>query len=1837
MGSHTLEGKVGGTTILTVTITDQGDYTVTVSGPIDHPIPGLEDIVIVTVPVIVSDGQTTTLQVILEDDSPIFTAPVTQHFVDEEGLASAATQDDPYAGDLPGIVLTASDSLNIAWGADNADNDALNGATGDRTVTFNAAQAGLASLTSNGLAVHFVLLNNGTTLVAYTGAVVPTATNSTGVVFYATLNDDNAGSYNFTLVDNLDHPTPNTEDDLNLTFAFIAKDSDGDTAGGTFTVLVDDDAPVTHLVNATATPTDDEGKGVFAALSNEGVGTGAGGSDVSGSPATVSGGTGALFQVGADGFGSVTVSGPDSLKAIWDQGGDGDAQQENVVYDALSTAADGTVTLTARGQTSGQVVFTLVIHNDGSYLFTQSAALVQSTANSEDNLNIQFNFTVTDGDGDAASNTLTVAVNDDTPVTHLVNATATPTDDEGKGVFAALSNEGVGTGAGGSDVSGSPATVSGGTGALFQVGADGFGSVTVSGPDSLKAIWDQGGDGDAQQENVVYDALSTAADGTVTLTARGQTSGQVVFTLVIHNDGSYLFTQSAALVQSTANSEDNLNIQFNFTVTDGDGDAASNTLTVAVNDDTPVTHLVNATATPTDDEGKGVFAALSNEGVGTGAGGSDVSGSPATVSGGTGALFQVGADGFGSVTVSGPDSLKAIWDQGGDGDAQQENVVYDALSTAADGTVTLTARGQTSGQVVFTLVIHNDGSYLFTQSAALVQSTANSEDNLNIQFNFTVTDGDGDAASNTLTVAVNDDTPVTHLVNATATPTDDEGKGVFAALSNEGVGTGAGGSDVSGSPATVSGGTGALFQVGADGFGSVTVSGPDSLKAIWDQGGDGDAQQENVVYDALSTAADGTVTLTARGQTSGQVVFTLVIHNDGSYLFTQSAALVQSTANSEDNLNIQFNFTVTDGDGDAASNTLTVAVNDDTPVTHLVNATATPTDDEGKGVFAALSNEGVGTGAGGSDVSGSPATVSGGTGALFQVGADGFGSVTVSGPDSLKAIWDQGGDGDAQQENVVYDALSTAADGTVTLTARGQTSGQVVFTLVIHNDGSYLFTQSAALVQSTANSEDNLNIQFNFTVTDGDGDAASNTLTVAVNDDAPVTHLVNATATPTDDEGKGVFAALSNEGVGTGAGGSDVSGSPATVSGGTGALFQVGADGFGSVTVSGPDSLKAIWDQGGDGDAQQENVVYDALSTAADGTVTLTARGQTSGQVVFTLVIHNDGSYLFTQSAALVQSTANSEDNLNIQFNFTVTDGDGDAASNTLTVAVNDDTPVTHLVNATATPTDDEGKGVFAALSNEGVGTGAGGSDVSGSPATVSGGTGALFQVGADGFGSVTVSGPDSLKAIWDQGGDGDAQQENVVYDALSTAADGTVTLTARGQTSGQVVFTLVIHNDGSYLFTQSAALVQSTANSEDNLNIQFNFTVTDGDGDAASNTLTVAVNDDTPVVHADTDSVVMGAGNIADGNVITGSGGADVNGTDGIADSAGADGFGGVAGVAAGNTGVDLVNATTVGVQITGTYGKLTLNADGSYSYDPNENIASATDVQDVFTYTMSDGDGDLAHTTLTITIAVAPFALDLPGLDDLQGNGLNKNSTLGTFASGFTYSLAEGSSPGFVLSPEGVLSTGSDNIGSGIYTLNVYNGSTTTVMNIWVGTTGNDTFNFATFANSDDSINLAYGLNGVDVITGDGGTDFIIGGQQSNTLNAGSGTTTLVAGPQGDTLTAGTGVDIFYGAGGNDTFVFDVITDSPGAGNFDTINNFTHNSDHIDLTAIAGATAVQGLVNTASTVDAHSISWFLDTANNETIVYVNTSDTANHVDMEIHLTGTNINLSGSDILHHT
>jgi len=106
-----------------------------------------------------------------------------------------------------------------------------------------------------------------------------------------------------------------------------------------------------------------------------------------------------------------------------------------------------------------------------------------------------------------------------------------------------------------------------------------------------------------------------------------------------------------------------------------------------------------------------------------------------------------------------------------------------------------------------------------------------------------------------------------------------------------------------------------------------------------------------------------------------------------------------------------------------------------------------------------------------------------------------------------------------------------------------------------------------------------------------------------------------------------------------------------------------------------------------------------------------------------------------------------------------------------------------------------------------------------------------------------------------------------------------------------------------------------------------------------------------------------------ATGNVITAQGG---NQGD-QADDQGADAPVTVTGVVAGSAASASGN---VGTTISGTYGTLTLNADGSYTYALDNDSAAVQAlvdgqiVDDVFTYTITDADGDTSTTTLTIKV---------------------------------------------------------------------------------------------------------------------------------------------------------------------------------------------------------------------------------------------------------------------------
>lgn len=131
--------------------------------------------------------------------------------------------------------------------------------------------------------------------------------------------------------------------------------------------------------------------------------------------------------------------------------------------------------------------------------------------------------------------------------------------------------------------------------------------------------------------------------------------------------------------------------------------------------------------------------------------------------------------------------------------------------------------------------------------------------------------------------------------------------------------------------------------------------------------------------------------------------------------------------------------------------------------------------------------------------------------------------------------------------------------------------------------------------------------------------------------------------------------------------------------------------------------------------------------------------------------------------------------------------------------------------------------------------------------------------------------------------------------------------------------------------------------------------------GNATSNPVTVTIVDDGPVAVADTNTALDG-GTAVTGNVLT----------DDTDDAFGADGpkaGGGVVGVraAGGDTTTAVVGGP--GNAITGQYGTLTLDADGSYTYTP-ANSSLVSSVGDVFVYTIEDADGSRATTTLTITV---------------------------------------------------------------------------------------------------------------------------------------------------------------------------------------------------------------------------------------------------------------------------
>ncbi|ENO3979136.1 retention module-containing protein, partial [Aeromonas veronii] len=329
-----------------------------------------------------SDGDTAsdTLDVAILDDIPTLVDGEelsVRSLVHEDALTSGNSEGAGQSVSANGAAGTLNSLVN--FGADGAGSFGL-----DIDVSSLVGQG----LTSGGVALSYSVVGNVLTAIA---GSVPVFTLTVGV----------DGSYSFTLIGPLDHPTADGDDGeqlagvgIDFSGVLTATDGDGDPLtgsfpAGSFAIRVEDDVPV--LAGGEEAQVRVAGQVQEDALAS-------GNSEGTGQSVSASGAAGtlnSLVNFGADGAGSFGLD--IDVSSLVGQG----LTSSGV---ALSYSVVGNVLTASAGSVS---VFTLTVGVDGSYSFTLIGPLDHPTADGDDGeqlagVGIDFSgvLTATDGDGD---------------------------------------------------------------------------------------------------------------------------------------------------------------------------------------------------------------------------------------------------------------------------------------------------------------------------------------------------------------------------------------------------------------------------------------------------------------------------------------------------------------------------------------------------------------------------------------------------------------------------------------------------------------------------------------------------------------------------------------------------------------------------------------------------------------------------------------------------------------------------------------------------------------------------------------------------------------------------------------------------------------------------------------------------------------------------------------------------------------------------------------------------------------------------------------------------------------------------------------------------------------------------------------------------------------------------------------------------------------------------------------------------------------------------------------------------------------------------------------------
>ncbi len=907
-----------------------------------------------------------------------------------------------------------------------------------------------------------------------------------------------------------------------------------------------------------------------------------------------------------------------------------------------------------------------------------------------------------------------------------------------------------------------------------------------------------------------------------------------------------------------------------------------------------------------------------------------------------------------SVTKTGAQNDVLNDDSDPDGDTIRVDQIQH--SSAASGTsvsnnTTYGASGTTTGTTVTgtygQLTIGSDGSYVYSANQSAAEALA-TDVQRNDEFTYRITDGSATAtATLTITVTGVNDAPVavddTDSVNENETVTK----------------------------------TGSQNDVLNDDTDTDTGASL-SVSNISHTNGNSGSVSSSSTYNSSGTQIVGTYG-------------TLTIGADGSYSYTadQTAADALDVGESKNDV---FTYTLTDGtDTDTATLTITVSGKNDTPVgvddTDSVNEDATVTK-------------------------------------------------TGSEEDVLNDDTDADTDASLTVTNISH---TNGNSGTVSSGSTYSSSGTQIVgtygTLTVGADGSYTYTadQTAA---DDLDANDPASDVFTYTLTDENSATATALLTInitgvndapvavddtdSVNEDETVSKTASQNDVLNDDTDADDSASLTVSAIRTGA--EDGTGNSGTVGS---ALTGT----YGTLTLNSNGSYTYVADQSAADDLDAGDTANDIFTyTVSDGTatdtatltITVTGVNDTPVAVDDTDSVDEDSSVtkLAIQDDVLDDDTDADDDD---PANLTVTKIQPDSGSES-----NVSSGTTHLngtsvtgaygtlvigsngaykytadqAKADALDADDTETDVFTYTVSDGTAT-----DTATLTITVTGinddpvGVDDTDSVNEDETVTKTAAQNDLLNDDTDADVD-DSSSLTVTNISHSNGNSGTVASSSTYQSNGTQIVgnygTLTVGADGSYTYTADQAAADDIADGSSETDV-FTYTVSDGTAtDTATITITVTGQDNEVVGNNDT-------GSVTDGNTLSvGNKGSGLlsNDTDSGSDAdESAD-----ATISAVRTGTEAGTGTsgTVGSSLKGTYGTLTLNSDGTYSYvadqDGADILTPDTTAIDYFTYTISNGSStDTAQLAVTVTgINDAPTSSTAPTFRGAENNRIVIQSKL-------------------------------------------------------------------------------------------------------------------------------------------------------------------------------------------------------------------------------------------------